>query len=67
VRYRYANSLEEEMEKVRYDLYYVKHISLWLDVRILFETARAVLTGRGLARPAVIATRGEKTDRLEAA
>ena len=42
VRYRYANSLEEEMEKVRYDLYYVKHMSLWLDVHILFETLKAV-------------------------
>jgi len=67
VRYRYANSLEEEMEKTRYDLYYVKHMSLWLDVRILFETAKAVFTGRGLARPAVVATRGENADRLEAA
>jgi len=67
VRYRYANSLEEEMEKVRYDLYYVKHISLWLDVRILFETAKAVFTGRGLARPAAIAARGDDADRLEAA
>ncbi len=55
------------MEKVSYDLYYVKHISVWLDVRILFETARAVFTGRGLARPAVVATRDENADRLEAA
>ena len=55
------------MEKVRYDLYYVKHISLWLDVRILFETAKAVFTGRGLARPAAIAARGDDADRLEAA
>ena len=27
VRYRYANNLEEEIEKLRYDLYYVKHVS----------------------------------------
>jgi lipopolysaccharide/colanic/teichoic acid biosynthesis glycosyltransferase/protein involved in polysaccharide export with SLBB domain len=42
VRYRYANNLEEELEKLRYDLYYLKHISLWLDLRILLETAKVV-------------------------
>jgi lipopolysaccharide/colanic/teichoic acid biosynthesis glycosyltransferase len=30
VRYGYANDVEEETEKIRYDLYYVKHRSLWL-------------------------------------
>jgi len=38
VRYRYANNLNEEMEKLRFDLYYLKHYSLWLDLRILVET-----------------------------
>ena len=47
VRYRYANDLEEEIEKLRYDLYYVKYQSLWLDLRILFETVKIVLLGRG--------------------
>ena len=45
VRYRYANDLEEEIEKMRYDLYYVKHMSLWLDLRILVETIEVVLRG----------------------
>jgi exopolysaccharide biosynthesis polyprenyl glycosylphosphotransferase len=68
VRYRYANSLEEEMEKVRYDLYYVKHMSVWLDVRILFETVTAVFAGRGLARPVAVGTSGDAAvSRLEAA
>ena len=70
VRYRYANSLEEEMEKVRYDLYYVKHISLWFDVYILFETVRAVFAGRGIG-PAPAAAGQTQDDpageRLEAA
>jgi exopolysaccharide biosynthesis polyprenyl glycosylphosphotransferase len=44
VRYVYANSLEEEMEKIRYDLYYIKHSSLWLDLRVLFETLTMVVT-----------------------
>jgi exopolysaccharide biosynthesis polyprenyl glycosylphosphotransferase len=53
VRYRYANNLEEEIEKLRYDLYYVKHASVWLDLRILFETFTRLVAGRladGIAR-----------------
>jgi lipopolysaccharide/colanic/teichoic acid biosynthesis glycosyltransferase len=46
VRYGYANDLREEMEKLTYDLYYVKHRSLWLDLRIVLETIRLVLGGR---------------------
>jgi exopolysaccharide biosynthesis polyprenyl glycosylphosphotransferase len=49
VRYRYANNLEEEIEKMRYDLYYVKHRSLWLDLRILAATLKIVVAGRGSA------------------
>jgi exopolysaccharide biosynthesis polyprenyl glycosylphosphotransferase len=45
VRYGYANALEEEAEKMRYDLYYIKHRSLWLDVRIVLETIGVVLSG----------------------
>jgi exopolysaccharide biosynthesis polyprenyl glycosylphosphotransferase len=45
VRFRYANDLEEEIEKLRYDLYYIKHQSLWLDLRILFDTVKIVLAG----------------------
>ena len=45
IRYGYANTLEEEMEKIRYDFYYLKHMSFWLDLQILFETVRIVLSG----------------------
>lgn len=45
VRYRYANNLDEEIEKLRYDLYYVKHLSPWLDLRILLETIGVLLRG----------------------
>lgn len=47
VRYGYANTLEEETEKMRYDLFYIKHRSVGLDLRILFETVKIVLFGRG--------------------
>ena len=47
VRYGYANNIEEETEKMRYDLYYIKNRSLWLDARILLETIGIVALGRG--------------------
>jgi exopolysaccharide biosynthesis polyprenyl glycosylphosphotransferase len=47
VRFGYASRLDEETEKVRYDLYYLKHFSVGLDLRILFDTVRIVLFGRG--------------------
>jgi exopolysaccharide biosynthesis polyprenyl glycosylphosphotransferase len=47
VRYGYANNLEEETEKMRYDLYYIKNRSLPLDLKILFETVGIMLMGRG--------------------
>jgi exopolysaccharide biosynthesis polyprenyl glycosylphosphotransferase len=52
VRYVYANTLEEEMEKIRYDLYYIKHSSLWFDLRILLETLKTVVC-RSETTPAV--------------
>jgi lipopolysaccharide/colanic/teichoic acid biosynthesis glycosyltransferase len=45
VRYRYANNIEEEIEKLKYDLYYVKYASAPLDLRILFQTIKVVLCG----------------------
>jgi exopolysaccharide biosynthesis polyprenyl glycosylphosphotransferase len=47
IRLGYANNLEEETEKMRFDLYYIKHLSFWLDLRILFDTVKTVLFGRG--------------------
>jgi len=47
VRYRYGASLEETQEKLQYDLYYIKHMSLSLDLLIMFETFKTVLLRRG--------------------
>lgn len=46
VRYGYANSLQEETEKMSYDLYYIKYVSLWMDVRILLKTVKVVILGQ---------------------
>jgi lipopolysaccharide/colanic/teichoic acid biosynthesis glycosyltransferase len=43
IQYGYANGLEEETEKMRYDLFYIKHRSFALDLRILRATLRLVL------------------------
>lgn len=51
VQHGYANTLDEEAEKVRYDLYYIKHLSLGLDLRILVDTVKIVLFGRGATAP----------------
>jgi lipopolysaccharide/colanic/teichoic acid biosynthesis glycosyltransferase len=50
VRYGYANNLQEEIEKMRYDLYYIKNHSLWLDVQIVLRTIGIVFSGRGAER-----------------
>ena len=47
VRYRYGASLEETKRKLEYDLYYVKHLSLGLDLLIMFETIKTILLQRG--------------------
>jgi exopolysaccharide biosynthesis polyprenyl glycosylphosphotransferase len=43
----YSVSLEQVTEKMRYDLFYIKHMSVWLDFRILADTVKIVLFGRG--------------------
>jgi len=47
VRYGYANDIEEETEKMRYDLYYIKNRSLRLDLGILIRTVGIMLLGYG--------------------
>jgi lipopolysaccharide/colanic/teichoic acid biosynthesis glycosyltransferase len=47
VRYGYSVSLEQVTEKMRYDLFYIKHMSFWLDLRILVDTVKIALFGRG--------------------
>jgi sugar transferase (PEP-CTERM system associated) len=47
VRYRYGASLEETKQKLEYDLYYVKHLSLGLDLLIMFETIKTIILRRG--------------------
>jgi len=47
VNYRYGASVEDAVEKLMYDLYYIKNMSLYLDSRILLRTIRISLFGMG--------------------
>ena len=47
LRYPYGASIEDSIEKLKYDLYYIKNQSPMLDAMILFDTIRIVLFGRG--------------------
>ncbi len=47
INYHYGASLEESKEKLRYDLYYIKNLSLSLDLYIVVQTVKTVLLGRG--------------------
>ncbi|HEY4378739.1 MAG TPA: TIGR03013 family XrtA/PEP-CTERM system glycosyltransferase [Acidobacteriaceae bacterium] len=47
VRYGYGATLAETKEKLEYDLYYIKHMSLGLDLLIMFETIKTIVRRRG--------------------
>ncbi len=47
VRYAYGASVEDAVQKLQYDLYYVKNNSLFLDILILIDTIQVVLLGKG--------------------
>jgi sugar transferase (PEP-CTERM system associated) len=47
IKYPYGASVEDAIEKLRYDLYYIKNQNLLLDAGIIFETVKTVLFGRG--------------------
>jgi exopolysaccharide biosynthesis polyprenyl glycosylphosphotransferase len=47
VRYKYGASVEDSMEKLQYDLFYIKHMSIALDLMIMLETVKTVLLQRG--------------------
>jgi exopolysaccharide biosynthesis polyprenyl glycosylphosphotransferase len=47
VRCAYGSTVEEAAEKLEYDLYYIKNVSIFLDLLIVLSTVQVVLFGRG--------------------
>ncbi|HEY5331468.1 MAG TPA: sugar transferase [Acidobacteriaceae bacterium] len=47
IRYGYGATLAETKEKLEYDLYYLKHMSLGLDLFVMFETIKTIIRRRG--------------------
>jgi sugar transferase (PEP-CTERM system associated) len=47
VKYDYGASVEDALQKLQYDLYYIKNASLFFDLWIMFQTVKIVLFGRG--------------------
>lgn len=48
VKFGYATDVNQMIDRLRYDLAYINHISLGLDLKIIFYTVKTVLTGRGI-------------------
>lgn len=47
VRHPYGASVEDALEKLRYDLYYIKNMSLLFDLNIMLRTVAVILSGKG--------------------
>jgi lipopolysaccharide/colanic/teichoic acid biosynthesis glycosyltransferase len=47
INHEYADSIEDAIVKLEYDLYYIKNISWSLDLLIMFHTAKIMLSTRG--------------------
>ena len=45
--YHYGNSIEDAYQKFMYDLYYIKNWSLWLELKIIFETMFTIINRKG--------------------
>ena len=48
VKYGYATNVGQMLERLEYDLYYLKNKSLWFDIKIFFYTIGTILKGKGL-------------------
>src|SRR5205814_2360369 len=47
INYRYGNSVEDSIEKLQYDLFYIKNLSMALDLLIILNTVKTVLVRQG--------------------
>ena len=43
IRYGYGGSVEDALEKLNYDLYYIRHVSALMELQIILSTGRVIL------------------------
>ena len=48
VKYKYGQNLEDSINKLEFDLFYIKNRSITLDIRIIFKTASTILFSKGI-------------------
>lgn len=48
VRFGYASTIEQIVERMQYDLYYVRNFSISFDIKIILHTIRIVFSGKGV-------------------
>ena len=48
INYQYASNVEESAIKLEYDLFYIKHRNIWLDITIILRTMGQVVGLRGV-------------------
>jgi len=47
VNYSYGENIDDTIKKLQYDLYYISHYSLLLDIDIMLKTVHVMLFGKG--------------------
>ena len=47
IHYGYGNSVEDALAKLQYDLYYIRHWSLWMELYVIFKTVGVMLRFEG--------------------
>ena len=48
IKYGYAANVEEMIERLQYDLFYLKNMSLWFDFKVAFHTIGIIYKGKGI-------------------
>ena len=48
VKFGYASSVDQMIERVPYDLLYLENVSIAVDLKIMFHTVNTIITGQGL-------------------
>ena len=48
VKYGYASTIDEMLERLKFDIIYIENMSLVTDMKIIIYTIKTVITGKGL-------------------